>query len=413
MDSITCAGLSNFTNKLVDYSKPPLRVIVKSKIKHPDKCIDNINILNSVLRSLTVPFTLDYDENTDSGGILRNVHANKSDVAIFPFHITHQRFEKFKISTPLGFSSSIAILSGKIPKKADDFHVFHTFAIETQIVLTVIIFTIAVMIAIVTNKRNGSPGCRFINYLFILLSSQLSQSTRYFKRHNSLIEFLINYNMLVAMALLVLFFKSHVLSNIIYKPTYTIDSMTDLANVIDETDIKVMSWGPKAKVTWRDLESSNETCFQKVSNCMIDTRNYPLYEIASGKVVYITYSHHLDGLAQVNSHIDLHVAQNRYFGASDCLIYNKNIDESIKESIDSVVNVLFESGLHNFWQLKTFNISTNIITNNSNKGHVIHLANVTGIFKVILVLQALSILILFIEIGQFPTKILRYPKVLK
>ena len=401
MNSIICPGLINITHKLIDYSKPPLRIIVKSGVRPPDKCITNVYLLNPVLNSLAVPFVLDYNGQMDLGGVLDDVRTNKSDVAIFPFLVTLQRFEEFKFSTPLGYSSPIAILSGRIPKKAYDFRVFKTFSYETSIVLAVITFTIALMSSTLTNawKRNEkSPRCRFIDILFIYISSQLSQSSRYFKRHGSLIKFFLNYNMLVAISLFVLFFKSHVLSNIIYKPKYIINSMSDLAQVIDETNIKVIATGPKSILTWRFMENSNEKSFQKIYNHMIDERIYPIYEIARGKIILITYTHTLDALVKLNSHLNLHVSEQRHFGASFGLVYNKNIDESIKKSIDSVINVLYENGFQDFWHIKRLKVSTEMIKDKSNQIDIIHLENVVGVFKVLSFLEIFSIVTLFVEI---------------
>ena len=194
------------------------------------------------------------------------------------------------------------------------------------------------------------------------------------------------------------FFKSIVLSNIIYKPTYIIDSISDLAVVIDETNVKVLAKGPEAILTWSFMKSSNETNFHKVYNLMIDHRASPIYEIAPGKVVFITYSRTLDGLVKVNSHLNLHVSEKRYFGSSFALIYNKNIDPSIKVSIDSLINILYESGLQNFWYSKTLNNTTENIIDNIDKSDAIYFKNVTGVFQVIIVLQSLALILIFVEI---------------
>ena len=118
IDQRLCVDLKNST--ITSSSDPPLRILVRSNVRPPMKCIENINLLNGVINALKVPILLDFEQtygrrvgNQWTGGVGYIVN-NMSDIAIVQFGATSERFQVVRISTTLWFGSSISILSGRL-----------------------------------------------------------------------------------------------------------------------------------------------------------------------------------------------------------------------------------------------------------------------------------------------------------
>ena len=122
IDHRLCVDLNNST--ITPSSVQPLRIVVRSDVRPPMKCIENINLLNAVIIALKVPILLDFEQTYGRRvgdqwtGAVGNLFNNLSDIAIGHFAATSERFQAVGFSTTLWFGSSISIFSGRL---SDDF----------------------------------------------------------------------------------------------------------------------------------------------------------------------------------------------------------------------------------------------------------------------------------------------------
>ena len=141
-------------------------------------------------------------------------------------------------------------------------------------------------------------------------------------------------------------FNSNTLSNLLYNPIVKIDSIDDLVQVIKDFNVTISS--SKQQLTWYLFETLKDPRYEFIFKHLVYNNVPKISEILEGKIIVINYSHTHEYLIKDNKHLDLHLSKDAYFGSPIVILYAKQIKISIKERIDSVIDILFESGLQDF-----------------------------------------------------------------
>ena len=97
-------------------------------------------------------------------------------------------------------------------------------------------------------------------------------------------------------------------------------------------------------LTWQLLEQSDDSRFQRVYEILMNKIPDPYQDISEGKAILIDYGSTFEILTKNNPQLKLHISREQYYGSSLVSLYAKNINETIKGYIDSIVYKLFESG---------------------------------------------------------------------
>ena len=410
MSRILCPGLTNYTTGPADSA---LRIVVRSYKKFPDKCIKYVNSLNAIINILKVPVNLsfngDWGKMTNSGwtGIVGDLEQNRADVAVAYFSMTPDRIRATKQSVPVGFSSPVSILSGRIYEKThhNDFQVFNTFSINLWlfIILSIILFAFThnLITCEIAQTSRALTIKRFASILFLYASALMAQSRHYFRRIPSARHGLLVGMAIMTINLLVHCFESNVLSNLMANPFYKLNSMSDLAHLLKSVNIKVYA-DPKIS-TWQFLEKSNDKYFKEVfpkidnSKSIWNIRN-DVDDLAMGKTIWIGYDSVFEYLTTAYPHMNLDISNDRYFNKPVVMLFSVNIKQDIKDKIDLVVNRLLESGLRSLWQTRLF-VSRPIFLKSGMQQDekVITLKDICGIFQLLSCLHLIAIFVIFIE----------------
>ena len=121
LDQRLFVDLKNST--ITSSSDPALRIVVRSDVRPPMKCIENINLLNAVINALKVPIVLDFEQTYGRRvgyqwtGDVGNLFNNLSDVWIGLFAVTSERFQAVRMSTTFWFGGSSEIIYSSISRK--------------------------------------------------------------------------------------------------------------------------------------------------------------------------------------------------------------------------------------------------------------------------------------------------------
>ena len=415
MNEITCPLLKNSTANQngSQIGSTIIRIMVHSTIKpyEAGKCVYFINVVNSVanvLNSLKIPFVIHTNDvigrNTFNGwtGVIGELVNNRSDIGISKFAATLERFTMFKISPPLMYSSIISILSGQIHQNnnRNDFEIFTAFTIDLW---SVIIFLI-ILLSIIDYKIH-SKLCEFnfkeivlkiINFLKLLLT----QSSDYYSRICCIKHLLFLGISIFIISLLPIFFTSDILSNLLQDPIYIIDSIDDLVDVIEKTNVKLFA--KKEYLAWHILKHSIDYRFQTVFRKLIDTKEHPWQDVYLGKAILVDFSMLLEPVIMANPYYGFHIGRDQYYGTSIGILYQKNINETIKQNIDSVISILFESGLQNLWNALQWNSVK--FTPIEEIDEQITIASLRGIFIIYLILILAQLLLFIFELFYFCSK---------
>ena len=174
LDQRLCVDLINST--ITSSAVQPLRIVVRSDVIPPMKCIENINLLNALITALKVPIVFNFEETfglkigDQWTGAVGNVMNNMSDIAIGLFVATPERFQALGFSSTLWFGSTISILSGRLYDHSQntDFQVFKTFSLGNWIGLL-----ISIIIVGVTHWLLSKENCWNVMYNIILAFKML------------------------------------------------------------------------------------------------------------------------------------------------------------------------------------------------------------------------------------------------
>ena len=348
---ISCPLLKNST---VLSNVVPLRITVN--VDSPsleEKCLRHMNIVNSVISAIKMPVNIDFSypigrlvNGTWNGSIGRLVN-NESDVAIGTFTATYQRFQWTQLSSMLGYSSPVAILTGRLSARSvqSQFQVFNTFSLGVWFGIVVSIVTIGIISNLLHDSHWKNVISNIINIYQLMFGQSVDQYSRICcVKHTILIGVcLYSFNILIQ------YFNTLILSNLISDPVIKIDSIKDLVNFIKLNNKNVTLVSDKTYLTWYLLENSPDENFHSIFKLLLDTK-YDIADIFNGKSIAINYGHILQHVYNANKHLGLYFGREQYFGSEIVMLYSKSIDAIFKEKIDLLINILFESGLQHFWE---------------------------------------------------------------
>ena len=176
------------------------------------------NIVNSVITYLKVPYTIRFYSSmgglTPDGwdGVTGQLINNQSDIGVGPFSITLQRYELMKPSAPLFYSSPVAILSGRITENTKSSNVFDIFQSITWISIILSVISMALIDTLIYSKDNTNyfKIKIILRKVHLYSSSLLSQSLKYFERICCFKHLMFIGMSLIAIHLMILFFKSNI-----------------------------------------------------------------------------------------------------------------------------------------------------------------------------------------------------------
>lgn len=347
MDNKLCPGVRD-TESLVG---PTVRLSVRSDERPPDKCIAHINVLNAIIDALNTSVVVTYQpligrEGPNSwNGVIGDLVGNHSDVGVGTFTATYERFRLVRLSPALGYGCPIAFLSGKRFQNRSHFQVMRTFTSELWVMVVVAIVAIGVV--------DGSMHCRLQRVCstvaaktFLHFGLFLSQSSKAFDRICCVRHLALLSIGFVSFLLLTQTFDSKILSQVLHEPYTYVDSIDDLVTLIKQTNVSLIAH--RTHLTWHLLQSHEDPRFKMVFDRLED-RTVDYHEVVAGKAIYINYGDILQYLLSATKTSDLHLSDERYFGSPLVVLYSKHINETLKSRLDSVVNILFESGLEDYW----------------------------------------------------------------
>ena len=233
-DQRLCGDLNNST--IISSAVQPLRIVVRSDVTPPMKCIENINLLNAVITALKVPILLDFERTYGRRvgdqwtGAVDKVVNNMSDIAIGQFGATSERFQSVRISTTLWFGSSISIFSGRLWDHSEntDFHLFKTFSSGVWLSLLISIVLVGVTHRFLSEENYWNV----LDDILLSFKMLFSQTCRQLNSPYTLKKvFLLGIN-LHGFHWLMQWFQTFMLANLLFEPIIQIDSIDDLLNVV-------------------------------------------------------------------------------------------------------------------------------------------------------------------------------------
>ena len=393
--NILCPSLKNISFKV---NTKPVRITVNAIEK---RCFNHINVVNTVINAINAPVELEFKqfigryEMGEWTGAIGQVVYNKSDVAIGTFTATYDRSRWTRLSSPLGYSNPVAILSGRLSQHSieNEFQVFKTYS--PAVWLGLFMSVLAVGIVNYFGKRRSFHLDKLFLNIINSYKSALAQSVSQFKYVGLSKYCIMIATSLLSFSILIYWFKTLILSNLLCDSDVIIDSIEDLVNFLksknDQTNITIASI--ETKLTWYLLKYSDDENFKYIYSLL--KNKYDVKDIYNGKCIAICYGNTFDYLINGNEHLDLHVSRQQYFGSAVVILYSKTIDKTLKERIDCVIRILFESGLQNFWRYS--NSYKRLNFDQIQNDQTISVQRIKGIMSLLAVVYTALILIFIFE----------------
>ena len=348
---VKCEPLRNY---IFNNSIKPIRITVYSGTKPPERCIGYVNIVNAVTNTINTSVHFYFNGNIGKlvegkwNGAIGQVVNNKSDLAIGQFTVTDERFQATQPSTPLGYSSPIAILSGRISQHSmqNKFQVFNTFSSDVWLLLFLSVLMIGLINYFVHNRT--WKFSQFISSIIQSYKCVLAQSVKQFSRVCCSRHMILIGMSLISLNFLIHCFKNLILTNLLSDPLLKIDSIDDLVNFIRSTRENITLISSRSLLTWQLFKNSEDENFRTIFR-QLKEQSFQIKDIINGKMVLILYGFIIERIMKSNQHASLYMGRQQYFGSPFAILYAKSFDKILKEKIDSVISIIFESGLYNFW----------------------------------------------------------------
>ena len=186
------------------------------------------------------------------------------------------------------------------------------------------------------------------------------------------------------------------LKELLNNPSIIIDSIDDLVNFMRSTKNNISLVSNKYELSWQLLQNSDENNFKSIFQILKDGI-FNITDLHNGKMIGVGYSGHFEEIIKANQHLNLHLSREQYFGSSINILYSITFINTLKEKIDSIVIILFESGLQNFWKsLRDYN-PINLVKIEDNE--TITIEDIRGLMMLMAIIHFSVILILIIEFG--------------
>ena len=400
IDKRLCFAPNNITLKPDDV---PLRIAVYSMDKSQPNCSVHFNLVNAIIETLGIAVQIYYSPTIGSlvdgkwNGDIDQLMHNELDVVVGTYVATFERFQATQLSTPIGFSSPLSILSGRISENTirNDFHVFETFSMSVWICIMISIILISTIEYHIhkVHKKN------LVYRIILAYSAILGQSSRELARYccfKHLIVFGIN---LYCFSCLRLYFQIFILMDQVQDSIITIDSIDDIVNLLSSTRNNISVIANKNFLTWEILENSEDENFKMVFKNLIDydTLSAGFDDIYRGKQITIGNGRYLQSVAKANKHLGFHLGRIQYYVSPNVIFYSKTIDNRVKNEIDWVIDRVYESGLQNFWWALTFEHRIDMNVSRDDDNQTITMQSIRGIFILLVTINFSLICILICE----------------
>ena len=182
----------------------------------------------------------------------------------------------------------------------------------------------------------------------------MDQDSKKYSRFCCSKHLILNSTILISIFLMMLFFNSEILSNIVYNPLLNIDSIDDLAQFISTnpdvsliSDNSTFSWN--LMKTWK--VDQVQILFRKMQAVFASDFDYQ--RVYRGKTIIISLDNILARIVNGYPSLKFHLSNDRHFGSQFALIYSKHLNIDSKKIIDSKIRSVVESGLNAYWKTKT------------------------------------------------------------
>ena len=390
-----------FKKSILNDSVKPIIMTVSSSAKPPN-CVRHVNIVNAVTSALHIPIKFHFDSAIGKlvkgkwNGAIGRVANNESDLAIGRYTVTYERFQLLQFSTPLGYSSPVTILSGRLSQHSmqNEFQVFNTFSSVVWLLLFISVLMVGLF-----NYFLPDRYLKFNHLISSIIQSfkcAFGQSVEQFSRICCLKHVILIGTSLLCFNIIIHCFKALILTNLLSDPLIKIDSINDLVDFIRATRANITLASSTSYMTWqlfKDSEDENfRTIFKRLKN-----QNYNIKDIINGKSIYIGYGFVIEKTIKSNQHPSLYIGRQQYFGSPFAVLYTKSFDKTLKEKIDSVVSTIFESGLFNLWTLLVpYKRPKETLTETENHD-TIRMDDIKGIMMLLAIIYLLVIFSLIFE----------------
>ena len=260
----------------------------------------SIDIMNSLISSLRIPYTLTYHDKFGAqidgrwNGIIGEIVENRSDIGAASFVVTDERHKVVNFAPILGYGSPISILSGKIHSNTGNvFHIFDSFSTELWIAFGLSLIIVSICEQIFHSKTKYSFLAlimKIFDNIFSLIMRFLNQNLKKFTNICCISHLLLFSSTLISIFSMTLFFNSELLSNILYNPLLNIDSLDDLARFLSThpdvsliSDNSTITW--KLMKTWQDQQV--QSLFRKMQSMPMD--DFDFEKVYRGKSIIISF----------------------------------------------------------------------------------------------------------------------------
>ena len=403
IDKRLCVPLYNATFRSI---VKPLRISMYNTDKSKPKCSIYFNLVNAIVKTLGIPIRIEFGPYLGRlvkgkwDGIIGQLVNNELDVALGAHTATYERFQWTQLSTLLGYSSPLSILSGRISENTihNDFHVFNTLSLG---VWTVIVLSI-ILIAIVDHHLHKVPSENLVSRIILTYTYMLGQSSRHLKKYCCLKHMLVIGMGLYCFKCLRLYFETFILIDQVEDSYITINSLDDIDNLLCSTTRNISVIANKKFLTWRLLENSKDEIFQKVFNHITNYDTIGFDDIYRGRQIAINNGRYLQSVVNANKHLGFHLGRHQYYESANVIYYSKTIDNRVKQKIDSVIVRVYESGLQDFWWALLFERKIDINETRDDENQTITLQSIGGIF---ILLPTINLLLIYILIFELVIKI--------
>ena len=400
MDKRLCVAPNNITFEQDDV---PLRIAVFNTEKSQPNCSVHFNLVNAIIKTLDIAIQINYSPTIGSlvdgkwNGDIGQLVNNELDVVVGTYVATYERFQATQLSTPIGFSSPLSILSGRISEHSiqNDFHVFKTFSMSVWIFIIISI----IVISTIEYHLHKVHIENLLYRIILAYSAILGQSSRQLVRYccfKHLIVFGIN---LYCFTCLRLNFQIFILMDQVQNSLITIDSIDDIVNLLSSTRSNLSVIASCKYLTWKIMENSEDENFRKVFKQLIDSDVYDIgfEDIYLGRQISLNNGGYLKSVVNANKHLGFHLGSEQYYESPNVIFYSKTIDKSVKEKIDSVIDRVFESGLADYWWALTFEHRIDMNVSRDDDNQTITMESIRGIFILLVTINFLLIYILIFE----------------
>ena len=379
----------------------PLRITVVLAGQVKKDCYTFYNMINAIINVLKIPvkmiFRPAFGKLVDGkwNGAMGELANNETDVLMPGYSVTYDRFEWSQPSVPIGYSSPISILSGRISTNTlrNDFHVFNTFSWGVWIGIMISIILIGITDYFIHERFME----KIISKIILAYAFFMRQGSEHVATYCCIHHVILWGISLLCFSVLGYYFGNYILTDQLQNSFITIDSMDDVVKLLESTTSNISVVAFNGFLTWQLMENSREKNFQKVFKHLIPKLDFGYDEIYKGRRVAIQYDVILLGVINGIKLNGFHLSRDRYFGSALCIYYSKAIDNNVKEKIDSVIYSLYETGLQGLWS--KFNIPVKIKQdeNDDNDKQSNDMDSVRGLFILLFSINLSTIIILILE----------------